>query len=106
MDVGFATMYKGGLEGDPCRIVSHYLVRWRALSFPDLFRPDSLGKGNHMRNSDLLKFRIVGLVIFLFSLAGCINTETVVQLNADGTGRIVEKTLDEQTVCRADGRDV
>jgi len=32
-------------------------------------------------------------VIFLFSLAGCINTETVVQLNADGTGRIVEKTL-------------
>ena len=46
-----------------------------------------------MRNSDLLKSRIVGLVIFLFSLAGCINTETVVHLNADGTGQIVEKTL-------------
>ena len=46
-----------------------------------------------MRKSDPLKFRIVSLVIFLFSLAGCINTESVVQLNADGTGRIVEKTL-------------
>ena len=46
-----------------------------------------------MRKFDPLKFRIVGLVIFLFSLAGCINTETVVQLNADGSGRIVEKTL-------------
>jgi hypothetical protein len=46
-----------------------------------------------MRKSDPFNFRIVGLVIFLLSLAGCINTETVVQLNADGSGRIVEKTL-------------
>ena len=37
--------------------------------------------------------RIVALLLTLISLSGCINTETIVQLNADGSGRIVEKTL-------------
>lgn len=46
-----------------------------------------------MRNFDSLNFRIVGLLFFLISLAGCINSETVVQLNPDGSGRIVDRTL-------------
>src|SRR3990172_4792998 len=46
-----------------------------------------------MEPCNFFAHRSIGLVLILILFTGCINTETVVRLNPDGSGRIIEKTL-------------
>jgi hypothetical protein len=45
---------------------------------------------------NLISLRSMAVILSLVYLTACINSETVVQLNPDGSGRIIEKTLFSQ----------